>query len=137
MSSQWIEDRIDKIFSHVWNKTYEELSENYPDLNFTMDDSENDLAKFPTVYMFFDYEERGSTLDGGAMNMAYMTVRTKVCVTKSQGNDVAREVNRTVRDVLKEDLLFRASGSTIPTVSGDIKNIIANYHRMVGYNDPI
>ncbi len=136
MSSQWIEDRIDAIFSRVWNKTEEALISDYPDLNFTQDDSENDLAKFPTVYMFFDVAERMSTLDGGAINGVYMTVRTQVSVTKTQGNDAAREVNAKVRDELV-NLGFVASGSPIPTVSGDVKVINANYQRMVGYNDPI
>lgn len=136
MSSIWIDKRIDKIFSHVKNKTTSALKTKYPDINFTQDDSENTLAKFPTVYMFFDIAERMSTLDGGAMNGVYMTVRTQVYVTKTQGNNAAREVNTKVRDELV-DLGFIASGSPIPTVSGDIKVINSNYQRMVGYNDPI
>ena len=122
MSSIWIEDRIDAIFSHVKNKTIQALKKTYPDINFTQDDSENDLAKFPTVYMFFDTAERMSTLDGGAINAVTMTVRTKVSVTKTQGNDAAREVNAIVRDELV-NLGFMASGSPIPTVSGDVKVI--------------
>ena len=136
MSSAWIDKRIDKIFSRVKNKTTSALKTKYPDINFTQDDSENTSAKFPTVYMFFDIAERMSTLDGGAMNGVYMTIRTQVCVTKTQGNNAAREVNTKVRDELSK-LFFSASGSPIPTVSGDIKVINANYQRMVGYNDPI
>ena len=135
MSSIWIEDRIDKIFSRVMHKTVEEFETEYPDINFTQDDSENIEAQFPTVYMFFDTAERMSTLDGGVMNAVYMTIRTKVAVTKTQGNDVAREVNAKVRDELVT-LGFQASGSPIPTVSGDVKVINSNYQRLVGYNDP-
>ena len=135
MSSIWIEDRIDKIFSRVMHKTVEEFETTYPDINFTQDDSENIEAQFPTVYMFFDTAERMSTLDGGVMNAVYMTIRTKVAVTKTQGNDVAREVNAKVRDELVT-LGFQASGSPIPTVSGDVKVINSNYQRLVGYNDP-
>ena len=135
MSSIWIEDRIDKIFSRVMHKTVEEFETEYPDINFTQDDSENIEAQFPTVYMFFDTAERMSTLDGGVMNAVYMTIRTKVAVTKTQGNDVAREVNAKVRDELVT-LGFQASGSPIPTVSGDVKVIYSNYQRLVGYNDP-
>ena len=43
MSSIWIEDRIDKIYSHVKNKTVKALKSKYPDINFTQDDSENDI----------------------------------------------------------------------------------------------
>lgn len=136
MSSMWIEDRIDKIFSHVRNKTIKEFKADYPDINFTQDDSENTEAKFPTVYMYFDTAERGSTLDGGAINAVYMTVRTKVSVTKTQNNDVARAVNAKVRDELV-NFGFMASGSPIPTVSGDVKVINANYQRVIGFNDPI
>lgn len=136
MSSIWIEDRIDKVFSRVAHKVTKALESDYPDINFTQDDSENIEAKFPTVYMFFDTAERMSTLDGGAINGVYMTVRTSVSVTKTQGNDAAREVNASVRDELV-NLGFMASGSPIPTVSGDVKVINANYQRMVGYNDPI
>lgn len=136
MSSQWIEDRIDTIYTRVKRNAVKALKSDYPDINFTMDDSENDNAKFPTVYMFFDAAERMSTLDGGAINAVYMTVRTKVSVTKTDGNDAAREVNAIVRDELV-GLGFMASGSPIPTVSGDVKVINANYQRMVGHNDPL
>ena len=132
----WIEDRIDSIYSRVKHETIDVLSTEYPDLNFTQDDSENVDAKFPNVYMFFDVIERGNTLDGGVINAVYMTVRTKVSVTKAQGNDVAREVNAVVRDELKK-LFFIASGSPIPTTSGDVKVINANYQRVIGYDDPI
>lgn len=135
MSSVWIEDRIDRIFSRVMHKSIDALESEYPDINFTQDDSENIDAKFPTVYMFFDTAERMSTLDGGVINAVTMTVRTKVSVTKTQGNDAAREVNAIVRDELV-NLGFMASGSPIPTVSGDVKVINANYQRLVGYNDP-
>ena len=136
MSSIWIEDRIDRIFSRVMHKSIDALESEYPDINFTQDNSENIDVKFPTVYMFFDTAERMSTIDGGVINAVTMTVRTKVSVTKTQGNDAAREVNAIVRDELV-NLGFMASGSPIPTVSGDIKAINANYQRMVGYNDPI
>ena len=136
MSSIWIDKRIDKIFSHVMNKVTKAMESSYPDITFTLDDSENVGAKFPTVYMFFDTAERMSTLDGGAINAVYMTVRTKISVTKTQGNNAAREVNAKVRDELVA-LGFMTSGSPIPTVSGDVKVINANYQRIVGYNDPI
>jgi len=136
MSSAWIEDRIDTIFTRVETAVVDALVNDYPDINFTMDDSENDDAKFPTVYMFFDAAERMSTLDGGVINSVYMTARTKVSVTKTDGNDVAREVNALVRDELCK-LGFMASGSPIPTVSGDVKVINANYQRLLGVGDPI
>ena len=136
MSSIWIDERINKIFSHVRNKVKTALKEKYPELNFTQDDSENTKAKFPTVYMFFDFAERGSTLDGGVINAVYMTVRTQVSVTKTQGNNAAREVNAKVRDELI-NLGFIASGSPIPTVSGDVKVINADYQRIIGFNDPL
>ena len=136
MSSTWIEDRIDSIYSRVKHETIDKLSTTYPDINFTQDDSENVDAKFPTVYMFFDAIERGSTLDGGVINAVYMTIRTKVSASKSQGNDVAREVNAVVRDELCA-LHFITSGSPIPTTSGDVKVINSNYQRVVGFNDPL
>ena len=136
MSSIWIEDRITAIYSHVRSRTLSELKSKYSDLNFTEDDSENVKAKFPTVYMFFDWTERQSTLDGGVINAVYMTVRTKVSVTKAQGNNVAREVNAKVRDELCS-LGFIISGSPIPTVSGDVKVINSNYQRVVGHDDPL
>ena len=136
MSSQWIDDAIDKIYSRVRNKTMSKFKSKYPDINFTQDDSENDTAKFPTVYMFFDTAEKMSTLDGGAINAVYMTINTKISVTKTQNNDVAREVNTKVRDELV-DLGFIASGSPIPTVSGDVKVINSNYQRLIGSSESI
>ena len=136
MSSKWIDDRINAIFTRVKNNTVKEFKTKYPDINFTQDDSENTNAKFPTVYMFFDTEERGTTLDGGVINAVYMTVRAKVSVTKVQGNNVARDINAKVRDELCA-LGFITSGSPIPTVSGDVKVIFSNYQRMLGYNDPL
>ena len=136
MSSIWIEDRINSIFTLVKDHTIKAFKTKYPALNFTQDDSENTNAQCPTVYMFFDSQERESTLDGGVINAVYMTIRTKVSVTKVQGNNVAREVNAKVRDELCA-LGFMTSGSPIPTVSGDVKLIFSNYQRLLGYNDPL
>lgn len=136
MSSRWIDERINDIYTDVKNEVMTAYKTKYPDLTFTQDDSENVTAKFPAVYMFFDAVERMSTLDGGVINAVYMTIRTKVSVTKSQGNNVARAINSAVRDALKKRY-FDTSGSPIPTTSGDVKVINSNYQRVVGFNDPI
>ena len=120
----WIEDRIDQIYSRVKSKTIKALKDEYPDINFTMDDSENTDAKFPNVYMYFNVVERGQTLDGQAINAVFMTVRTKVSASKAQGNLVAQKVNAKVRDEMKL-LYFDASGVPIPTTLGDVKQINA------------
>ena len=132
----WIEDRIDQIYSRVKSKTIKALKDEYPDINFTMDDSENTDAKFPNVYMFFNVVERGQTLDGQAINAVFMTVRTKVSASKAQGNTVAQKVNAKVRDEMKL-LYFDASGVPIPTTLGDVKQINANYGRIIGSDDPL
>lgn len=136
MSSTWINERIESIYTRVKNKVMTNLYSTYPDLNFTMDDSENVNPKFPSVYMYFDATERGQTLDGGAINAVYMTVQTRVKATMEEGNEVAIEVNTAVRDAMK-DLLFVASGSPIPTTSGDVKVINSNYGRVLGQADSI
>lgn len=132
----WVEDRIDSIYSRVKSKTMTAFKTKYPDINFTMDDSENTKAKFPSVYMFFDVAERAQTLDGQAINAVFMTVRTKVSASKAQGNLVAQEVNAKVRDEMKL-LRFNASGSPIPTTYEDVKQINANYGRVIGASDPL
>lgn len=134
--NDWIEERINQIYTRVKSETVSEYKTKYPDINFTQDDSENAKAVFPCIYMYFDIVERMSTLDGGTINGVYMTIRTKVSVTKSQGNNVAREVHSKVREELKH-LGFIVSGSPIPTVSGDIKVINANYGRVIGCDDPL
>lgn len=132
----WIEDRIDQIYSRVKSKTIKALKDEYPDINFTQDDSENTVAKFPNVYMYFSVAERGQTLDGQAINAVFMTVRTKVSASKAQGNLVAQKVNAKVRDEMKL-LYFDASGVPIPTTLGDVKQINANYGRVLGSQDPL
>lgn len=132
----WVEDRIDAIYSRVKSKTMSALKSEYPNLNFTQDDSENKDAKFPSVYMFFDVVERGQTLDGQTINAVFMTIRTKVSASKAQGNNVAQKVNAKVRDELKL-LRFSVSGSPIPTTLGDVKQINANYGRVIGCDDPL
>lgn len=132
----WVEDRIDQIYTVVKSKVITALKTEFPDINFTMDDSENTTAKFPNVYVFFDAVERGQTLDGQAINAVFMTIRTKVSASKAQGNVVAQKVNATVRDELKQ-LRFIASGSPIPTTSGDVKVINSNYGRVIGHDDPL
>lgn len=137
MSSSWIDTRIDSIYTRVKKQVTDELKSTYPDITFTMDDAENTDAKFPTVYMFFDWSERMSTLDGGAINGVYMTLRTQISAqNNSQGIKAARRVNARVRDELCE-LGFITSGSPLPTRSGDVKVINANYQRVVGYDDPL
>lgn len=132
----WVEDRIETIFTWVKSNTIEALKTTYPDINFTMDDSENTTAKFPNVYMYFDVTERGQTLDGQAINAVFMTIRAKVSASKSQGNPVAQRVNAQVRDELKK-LRFNTSGSPIPTTLGDVKIINSNYGRVIGHDDPL
>ena len=138
MSSEWIDKRINAMYSHVRSRTISKFRDKYPDINFSQDDAENTNAKFPTVYMLFDYTERQSTLDGGVINAVYMTVRTQVSVKddSSQGNNAAREVNAKVRDELC-NLGFIISGGSIPTKSGGVKVLSSNYQRMVGFNDPL
>lgn len=132
----WVEDRIEQIYTRVKVKTIEALKSDYPNINFTMEDSENTPAKFPNVYMYFDVAERGQTLDGQTINAVFMTVRTKVSTSKSQGDIVAKKVNAKVRDELKS-LMFSVSGSPIPTTLGDVKIINANYGRVIGHDDPL
>lgn len=138
MSSVWIDKRINEIFSHVRTQTLIALRSTYPKLYFTMNASENTTAKLPTVYMLFDYAERQSTLDGGVINAVYMTCRTQISVAddSTQGDSAAREVNAKVRDELCK-LGFITSGGTLPTVSNGTKVLIANYQRVVGFNDPL
>ena len=136
MIGEWIDNRIDQIYSRVKSKTISALKTEYPDINFTMDDSENTPAKFPNVYMYFDVTERAQTLDGQSINAVYMTVRTKVSASKAQGNLVAKKVNSTVRNEMKL-LRFNTSGSPIPTTSGDVKVINSNYGRVIGHDDPL
>ena len=137
MSSSWIDTRENSIFTYVKNYVKDELGSKYPDLTFTTNDAENTGAKFPTVYMFFDWVERQSTLDGGAINAVYMTIRTQVSAqNNSQGFTAAKKVNTSVRDALCS-LGFITSGSPIPTTSGDVKAINANYQRIIGHDDPL
>lgn len=138
MSSEWIDKRINAIYSHVRSRTISKFKSKYPDIRFTQDDAENIDAIFPTVYMFFDFVERQSTLDGGVINAVYMTIRTQVSVKddSSQGNNTAREINAKVRDELCGLGFFTSSGA-IPTRSGGIKILVANYQRMVGHDDPL
>lgn len=138
MSSEWIDKRINAIYSHVRSRTISKFKSKYPDIRFTQDDADNVDAVFPTVYMLFDFSERQSTLDGGVINSVYMTVRTQTYVKddSSQGSNTAREVNAKVRDELCS-LGFITSGGTIPTKSSGTKVLISNYQRVVGFNDPL
>lgn len=138
MSSKWIEDKINDIYSHVRSRTLSEFKVKYSDLEFTMTSSENAPTKLPTVYMFFDFSERQSTLDGGVINAVYMTIRTQISVkdNSAQGDPAARELNTKVRDELCK-LGFFTSGGALPTKSGDVKVLIANYQRVVGHDDPL
>lgn len=136
MSTQWIEDAESKIYSKVKAKTIAELKKTYPDINFTMEDNVNDITKFPSVYMFFDFVEQGKTLDIGGINAVLMTVQTRVSVTSAQGITVAKKVNVKVRDALNE-LGFSTGGSPIPTTRNDTKQINSRYSRTIGYNDSI
>lgn len=135
MSSKWIREKENKVFSHVKNKVTKALKTKYPDIYFTMDDWGNTEAKFPSVYMSFSFVEGMKTLDGGTINGGIMTIHTQTRVTKTQGNNVAVEVDEMVCDELKK-FLFSVSGDSTPTVAGDTKTIETNYSRSVGFNDP-
>lgn len=138
MSSDWIDKRINAVYSHVRSRTISKFKSKYPNIRFTQDDADNVEAVFPTVYMLFDFAERQSTLDGGAINAVYMTVRTQIYVKddSSQGSNAARDVNAKVRDELCK-LGFITSGGSIPTKASGTKVLISNYQRVVGFNDPL
>ena len=138
MSSVWIDERINAMYSHVRSQTLSALKSKYPKLYFTMNSAENTETKLPSVYMLFDYSERQSTLDGGVINAVYMTVRThiKAADDSTQGDKAAREVNAKVRDELCR-LGFITSGGSLPVSSSGTKEIVSNYQRVVGNDDPL
>lgn len=134
----WVSDRQTTIYSRVDAILMSKLSDIYPDLNVTMDDSPVQSAQFPTVYITFLGEtERGQTLDGTTINAVNMTVEAHIKTSKDQGVLENKEIAWDVVEAFKT-MGFDATMPNIPTSNYDgVYESVSRFSRIIGQGDVI
>lgn len=131
LSSSWVFDLQDKIYSRLDAVCTAKLSSKYPDLNVTMDSHKVNGAKFPNVYLhFLSPVEAGKDLVGQDVNAVYLTADIIVTVTSAQKMEVAREVTQVVVDCMK-DMRFAASLSEFRDTDTEYRTV-SRFARFIG-----
>lgn len=130
--STWAIDIENVIFSMVKAKTVKQLSVNYPDIEYTMDDSLRTNPTFPTVYFhFLPSVERGADLQGQSINGIKITVDVKVICSNKQGIQATKNIQKEILMAFKE-MRFECKLPQIEEDSKDVKISTARYSRTIG-----
>lgn len=136
----WVTDRQTTIYSRVSAILTAQLSEQYADLNVTMDNAMLQNAKFPTIYItFLGARERGQTLDGTNINAVRMDVEAHVLTSKSQTRPMI-ENNFIAWDVVDafKTMGFEVTMPSIPTSNVDgVYESVSRFSRIIGQDDII
>ena len=136
----WVTDRQTTIYSRVCAILESKLSEQYADLNVTMDNAMLQKAKFPTIYItFLGASERGQTLDGTNINAVRMDVEVHVKTSKSQTQPLI-ENNNISWEVVEafKTMGFRVTMPNIPTSNLDgVYESVSRFSRLIGQDDVI
>ena len=134
----WVTDRQTTIYSRVDAILMSKLSDIYPNLNVTMDDTPAQNAQFPTVYItFLGESEQGQTLDGTTINGVNMTAEVHVKTTKEQGVLQNKEIAWDVVEAFKT-MGFTATMPNIPTSNYDgVYESVSRFSRIIGQGDVI
>lgn len=99
--SLWFFDLEGKIFTKVKTEATKQLKDKYPDIAFTSTDRAADSqTHYPTVYIQeLSGSERGSDLEGNAVNAVYYAQQVEVITNKSQAE--AKTVMSVIASIYK------------------------------------
>lgn len=130
--STWAIDSENIVFSVIKAKTIKQLSVKYPDIEYTMDDSQRSNPKFPTIYFhFLPSKEVGADLQGQSINGIVMTVDVKVICSNKQGIQATKNIQKEILKAFKE-LRFGCKLPEIEEDSSEVKISTARYSRTLG-----
>ena len=135
----WVNKLENKIFTIVEARTKSAIGSKYTDLNFTMDGEPDDTKNhFPTVYIhYMPSYERGETFDADDVNAIMSTIQIEVTASKSQGQNVAREVAWEVITQFKKLKYKMNLAPEIIATGNDTSKVVARVKRMIGGGDTI
>ena len=138
MSSTWVIDAENKIFTTIRYKVLEVLEETYPDLYFTRSQKNDELPNnlYPAVYIHFSEIERGKDLQGNSINAVLMSMTIDVTASESMGIESVREVIYECLDIAKG--YFSFGTEMMPeeiTQDTDTERMVCKLARIIGFND--
>lgn len=121
------------ILTRVKTEFNKSIKNKYPDLNFTTEQNNDGLPKFPTVYIhLLPSEEIGQDLDGISING--IRANFQIDVMDNQSKQRAKEVMAEVKQIMKT---MRFSFSEMPyyETRNQTYYSIARASRVIGAND--
>lgn len=127
-------DVLDSIvFTRVKKEFSDKLKKKYPDLTFTTTQKNDQIPKFPTVYIhLLPSPEMGMDLSGDSINGMYANFQIEVA--DNQNNNRAKEVMNEVIRVMKT-MRFTINQMPYPSYKDDTYYSIARAKRVIGAND--
>ena len=136
MSTIWISDAQELIYTIAKTRAKNNLIATFPDILFTRDSESQTSTHFPTVFIhFLPYAELNPDLDGSDVNGFICGLQLDVITSKAQGRKAAGRIMYEVIDQFKR-LRFRLLSSPEFLVTGnDTKRIVARLQRNLGSGD--
>ena len=136
MSASWIIEKQSEIYTVVKYRAEKVLKPKYPDIRFTMDDSAQLEAQFPTVYVhYLPGREIARDIEGDNINAFVCDVQVDVTVSKAQGKTVAEKVSAEIMEQFKK-LRFDIRSTPTPVSTGnETKQMSFRMSRTIGSSD--
>ena len=133
--ANWTADLETIIYSVIKLNTYSALVDDFPNINYSAEETSTTKATFPNVYIHTSSaSEQGADLQGESIN-AVMTV-IQVDITANTTKSDAKKVAYTIVDALK-GLRFEITSLPIFTKEDDVHRAIIRARRMIGSGDTL
>ena len=138
MSSIWVNDAENEIFTIVKTRASKKLKSRYADILFTTESESQGTPKFPTVFVHFEPSaSRSNSLSGGSIAAFNCVATLDVTCSKDQGQQGAsRVIFEVIDQFLKLGFNVQQTPDFIATGNGTVK-IKARVERLLGSGDLI
>lgn len=138
MSSIWVSDVENEIYTIVKTRASKKLKSKYADIRFTTESESQSSTHFPTVYIHYEPSDtRARSLSGGTVAAFICAATLEVTCSKDQGQKSASSVIYEVIDqFLKLGFNVQQTPDFIPTGNGTVR-IKARVERLLGSGDLI
>ena len=132
MAENWFLNLKAILFTHFEKKVRDTLNGEFPNIFFTIEDSNTEPTKLPTV-LFAELTplETGNNLDNTSVNAIWETIQ--VTVYSNQRSDVKKIMGACITAM--KSLRFNATGFPIYETNHDIKFGVARFRRLVAERD--
>lgn len=132
MAENWFLTLKSVLFTHFEKRVRDILNGAYKDIYFTIEDSNTEPTKFPSV-LFAELTplETGNNLENVSVNAVWETIQ--VTVYSNQRSDVKKIMDACV--VAMKALRFNITGFPIYETNHDVKFGVARFRRIIAEHD--